>query len=49
VISTCGSGVTACVLLFALAQIGRSDGTLYDGSWVDWSADPDTPKASGAE
>ena len=47
VISTCGSGVTACVLLFALELIGKSGATLYDGSWVDWSSDPDTPKESG--
>lgn len=32
----CGSGVTACVNLFALALVGREDAILYGGSWSDW-------------
>jgi len=32
----CGSGVTSCVTLFALAQAGRPDAKLYPGSWSDW-------------
>jgi len=32
----CGSGVTACVNLFALALLGRDDAVLYAGSWSDW-------------
>jgi thiosulfate/3-mercaptopyruvate sulfurtransferase len=32
----CGSGVTACVDLFALARLGREDAALYAGSWSDW-------------
>ncbi|NND67421.1 MAG: sulfurtransferase [Halioglobus sp.] len=32
----CGSGVTACVNLLSLAQIGRADAQLYVGSWSDW-------------
>jgi thiosulfate/3-mercaptopyruvate sulfurtransferase len=32
----CGSGVTACVNLFALALLGREDALLYGGSWSDW-------------
>jgi thiosulfate/3-mercaptopyruvate sulfurtransferase len=32
----CGSGVTACVTLFALANAGRSDAKLYPGSWSEW-------------
>jgi len=47
VVTTCGSGITASVLLFALHLIGKSDIALYDGSWSEWSADPDTPKATG--
>jgi thiosulfate/3-mercaptopyruvate sulfurtransferase len=46
--TTCGSGVTASVLLFALHLIGKKDAALYDGSWSEWGADPATPKASGA-
>jgi len=48
VTTTCGSGVTAAVLLFAMHLLGKGDTALYDGSWGDWGADPDTPKATGA-
>ncbi len=42
----CGSGVTACVNLFALSQIGIK-GFLYPGSWSDWISYPDNPIAIG--
>ena len=32
----CGSGVTACVPLFRLAEAGRPDAKLYPGSWSEW-------------
>jgi thiosulfate/3-mercaptopyruvate sulfurtransferase len=32
----CGSGVTACVDLLALAEAGRPDARLYPGSWSEW-------------
>jgi thiosulfate/3-mercaptopyruvate sulfurtransferase len=38
VIASCGSGVSACVLLLALADAGRHDARLYAGSWSDWVA-----------
>lgn len=38
VIASCGSGITACVLLLALADAGRDDARLYAGSWSDWVA-----------
>jgi thiosulfate/3-mercaptopyruvate sulfurtransferase len=44
-VTTCGSGVTACVLLFGAHLLGRDDVKLYDGSWSEWGAAPDTPKA----
>ncbi len=47
VITTCGSGVTACVLLFGMHLLGKDDSKLYDGSWSEWGADPATPKATG--
>lgn len=46
-VTTCGSGVTASVLVFAAHLMGKSDVRLYDGSWQEWEADPDTPKAQG--
>lgn len=46
-VTTCGSGVTASVLLFAAALIGRDDIALYDGSWSEWGLQADTEKAIG--
>ncbi len=47
VITTCGSGITAAVLLFALAGIGKDDVALYDGSWTGWASRRDAPIAKG--
>lgn len=46
VIATCGSGVTAAILAFQLARIGKTDVTLYDGSWHEWGQRDDLPKES---
>lgn len=46
-ITSCGSGMTAAVLLFAARLLGKNDVTLYDGSWSEWGLDKDTPKAMG--
>ena len=43
VVVSCGSGVTAGALFFALALIGRADVALYDGSWIEWGRPGDTP------
>lgn len=37
-ISTCGSGVTACILAFALEYIGKNNWSIYDGSWSEWGS-----------
>ena len=47
-VATCGSGITACVVLFGAHLLGKEDFRLYDGSWSEWGADPATPKATGA-
>lgn len=48
VVTTCGSGITASILLFGLALTGKADWALYDGSWSEWGALPETPKESVA-
>lgn len=48
-ITTCGSGITAAVLLVGARLLGKSDVALYDGSWSEWGADPATPKAIGPQ
>lgn len=48
-VTTCGSGVTASVALFAAHLIGKHDTALYDGSWSEWGTDPATPKEQGAQ
>ena len=45
--ASCGSGVTACSLIFAAHMLGGDTARLYDGSWTEWGADPSTPKATG--
>jgi len=47
VITTCGSGVTAAVLALALEQMGKTDHSLYDGSWSEWGMYDDLPIATG--
>lgn len=36
IVTSCGSGVTACVVSLALAELGHPDSAVYDGSWVEW-------------
>ena len=43
VVSYCGSGVTACHNLLALALAGLDGGKLYAGSWSEWCSDPSRP------
>ena len=47
IVTTCGSGVTACVISLALYLIGHKDAAVYDGSWAEWGDHYDTPVATG--
>lgn len=46
-ITTCGSGVTAAIILLALERIGKTDHSLYDGAWSEWGMYADLPIATG--
>jgi len=43
IVTTCGSGVSACILGLGLYLIGRKDVAVYDGSWSEWGSREDTP------
>jgi len=43
VTTTCGSGITASVLAFALHVLGHRHVAVYDGSWTEWGERADTP------
>jgi len=47
VVASCGSGVTACALAFALHLIGHPGAAVYDGSWSEWGLPGDTPIETG--
>lgn len=47
VVTSCGSGVTACILTLGLRVAGLPDGAVYDGSWSEWGGRADTPVEGG--
>lgn len=46
-VTSCGSGVTACALAFGAYLVGHKDTAIYDGSWVEWVADENLPLETG--
>jgi thiosulfate/3-mercaptopyruvate sulfurtransferase len=47
IVTSCGSGVTACALAFALHLVGHPGAAVYDGSWSEWGLPGDTPVETG--
>ncbi len=47
-VSSCGSGVTACVIAFGMYLIGWPEPAIYDGSWAEWGMPGETPVETGA-
>ena len=47
IITSCGSGVSAAILILALEQLGSSEVGLYDGSWSEWGGRADLPLETG--
>jgi len=43
VVTSCGSGVTACILTLGLTLAALPSGAVYDGSWSEWGGRADTP------
>ncbi|MQX38400.1 3-mercaptopyruvate sulfurtransferase [Roseospira navarrensis] len=43
IVTSCGSGVTACYTALALYRLGRDDIAVYDGSWAEWGDRTDLP------
>lgn len=48
-VTSCGSGVTACILTLGLTLAGLPAGAVYDGSWSEWGGRADTPIETGTE
>lgn len=47
IVTTCGSGISAAILMLAMVKLGAADVALYDGSWAEWGGRANAPVATG--
>jgi thiosulfate/3-mercaptopyruvate sulfurtransferase len=47
-VTSCGSGVTACVVALGAVRAGLPEPAVYDGSWTEWASRPETTKETSA-
>jgi thiosulfate/3-mercaptopyruvate sulfurtransferase len=47
IVTSCGSGITASVLDFALHLLGSKQAAVYDGSWAEWGLRGELPIETG--
>jgi thiosulfate/3-mercaptopyruvate sulfurtransferase len=47
IVTTCGSGISAAILMLALEEIGVGAVAVYDGSWTEWGGRPEAPVVTG--
>jgi thiosulfate/3-mercaptopyruvate sulfurtransferase len=47
IVTTCGSGISAAILMLALSKLGAAQAALYDGSWAEWGSRDHAPVATG--
>jgi thiosulfate/3-mercaptopyruvate sulfurtransferase len=45
-VTSCGTGVTACILTLGALRAGLPEPAVYDGSWTEWASRPETPKVT---
>jgi thiosulfate/3-mercaptopyruvate sulfurtransferase len=48
VVTSCGTGVTACILTLGMKVAGLPPAPVYDGSWTEWGSRSDTPIETGS-
>jgi thiosulfate/3-mercaptopyruvate sulfurtransferase len=48
IVTTCGSGISAAILMLGMEKVGAADVALYDGSWAEWGGRDGAPVEMGS-